>query len=476
MNVNLKKAAIAFFFLAAAALALFIKANPDFFVTKERGSFEYFRRAELFLSKGKYPDAINYFAKAYDMSPENRTIKSGLVYAYSKYGMVLAGQGLYDKAIDYLGKARDIISNASTVQNLALMYSKKALSEAGDGNWPAAMEDFANARQTAWDLEGPSRVLAGSLFADAVREYNLGHEPVALLCLKESVLLSEEGRAFEFLGNIYYRRGELSKAFFYWDKAKTLDPANKPLEEKLSRLGMEMELKKNEETKQSPHFEIRYEKDLAVDPRSFTEALDDAYLSVGKDLNYFPASKTVVYLYSADNFRKIFKLPDMVRAFYDGNIRMPIAQPLPNQNEFVSYIRHEYTHAILSAKTANRCPVWLSEGIAVWQEFKKEDAFMATLLQNMGDDPQTSIDLLDEAFSRAETLSRNGKDVRIYYLLAYSAVRYIVDTWGPGTLNAILERIANGQHAVNAIDDELLLSQKEFESRWKDYLIKRRQQ
>lgn len=473
MNVKLKKGITAFFFLAALALALFIKANPDFFTSKERGSFEYFRTAELSLSKGKYADAISYFAKAYDMSPENRTIKSGLVYAYSKYAMVLAEQGSYDKAVDYLKKACDVISNASTVQNLALMYSKKALSSAEAANWTASMEDLANARQTVEGLDAPARVLAGSLFADAVKEYNLGREAIALLFIKESVLLYEDVRALQFLGSIYYKRGELDKTLFYWNRAKALDPSDKVLAEKLSRLGMETELKKAEATRKLPHFEIRYEKDLAADPQVVSEALDEAYRSVGADLNYFPASKTVVYLYSANNFRKIFKLPDVVRAFYDGNIRMPL-QSLPDKNDLSRYIRHEYTHAILSAKTANRCPVWLSEGIAVWEEFKGDEAFMATLLQNMAGDPQTSIDMLEKAFSQAGEMARDGKDMRIYYLLAYSAVRYIVDTWGPGTLNAILDRIAKGQHAVNAIDDELLLSQKEFEARWKEHFIKGR--
>ena len=59
------------------------------------------------------------------------------------------------------------------------------------------------------------------------------------------------------------------------------------------------------------------------------------------------------------------------------------------------------------------------------------------------------------------------------YLLAYTAVEYMIDNWGMKGLNAVLKRIAEGQHAVNAIDDEFLLSEKEFQSRWKNFVMEK---
>ncbi|MCM8761190.1 MAG: hypothetical protein NC933_03555 [Candidatus Omnitrophica bacterium] len=51
-------------------------------------------------------------------------------------------------------------------------------------------------------------------------------------------------------------------------------------------------------------------------------------------------------------------------------------------------------------------------------------------------------------------------------VLAYTLVEYIVDEWGLPGLRDILSKIAGGQHAVNAIDDAFLMSEKEFERRW----------
>ena len=36
----------------------------------------------------------------------------------------------------------------------------------------------------------------------------------------------------------------------------------------------------------------------------------------------------------------------------------------------------------------------------------------------------------------------------------------------------VLKRLESDQHVINAIDDELLLSEKEFERRWGDYVKK----
>jgi hypothetical protein len=40
-------------------------------------------------------------------------------------------------------------------------------------------------------------------------------------------------------------------------------------------------------------------------------------------------------------------------------------------------------------------------------------------------------------------------------------------------MRRILDRIRGGQHVINAIDDEFLLSEKEFERRWQDYVIEK---
>lgn len=470
-------------FLTLAVIFAFIfviavKTNPGIFARGTSGSFEYFRRGEKLLEREKYRDAITYFQKAHDASPENKAIGSGLVYAYSKYGLVLAEKKDYARAVEYLIKAYEISDDISAVQNLAIMYSKKAVFEVEKGDWAGAMEDFTNARMVVFDSDSASKALGLSLFNDAAAAYKSGRTNIAALCARESLLAYEDARVFEFAGDIYYKERDLSRAVFYWNKARGLDPDDKELVEKIDRLAREEELAGTERLLRLAHFDIRYEKGLPIDAEALGETLREAYLDVGASLKYFPDSKTMVFFYSQKTFRELFNLPSAVRAFYDGNIRIPLPQePLDNKGALKRYIYHEYAHAVVSAKTNSNCPIWLNEGIAVWQEFKDAEPSILGVMAKVGGEVNVSLALLDKAFRAEDGKVAGGenKDMGSYYLLAYSAVKYILDNWGADGLNGILARIAAGQHAANAIDDELLLSEKEFDKRWSEYLKKRKE-
>ena len=461
----MKKIFVSILILAAALFIIIIKINPGLFTKKNLGSFEYIRTGENLLDKGKYSHAARYFERAYEASPENKDIRYYLVWAYSKYGFVLAEEEKYDEAIEYLTKAYDCLQNAGTMQNLAIIYSKRALVEARKGRWAEAMQNLATARSAASDSDNASKNLGISLFNDGVNEYKSGNDRLAILYVSEASLAYEDSRFLEFLGDIYYKKRELDRALFYWDKAKALKAAEDPaLVEKLEKLNKEIELSGREESLRFPHFELKFHKDLPIDADLVSQTLGKAYFDVGNDLGYFPPDKTVVFLYSQDNFKDIFKLPSIVRAFYDGNIRLPLPQNSIEKLELGPYIYHEYTHAVVSAKTNNNCPVWLSEGIAVWEEFRDKRPAVETLISKLKDGSNLSIQILDSAFKKE---SGEMSDMQMYYLLAYTAVEYIIDNWGMGGLRAVLSRMATGQHVVNAIDDEFLISEKEFDKRWK---------
>jgi tetratricopeptide (TPR) repeat protein len=56
-------------------------SNLPSILKRSTGSFEYIRKGEDLLDGGKYSQAIKYFEKAYEASPDNETISSDLVYA-----------------------------------------------------------------------------------------------------------------------------------------------------------------------------------------------------------------------------------------------------------------------------------------------------------------------------------------------------------------------------------------------------------
>jgi len=456
--------------LLAAVIVLFVAViRPNFgvFPQKMSGSFEYIRKGEYLFGKNKYAKAVKYFEKAYDSSPENETIKSYLVYAYSTYSKALAGSDKYDEAIDYLIKSYNITPNTSATQNLAMMYSQKALYEAQKGYLSKAGDLYAKMRELARGSGIVSQNLGVLLYNDGVSEYKSGREDMAILCLKESSLVSKEGRTFELLGDMYYKRAEFKMARFYWHRAKMLNPDNAELAVRLKKIGKEMALAAKEGQDRLPHFEIRYKKNLPIDKQLTAGILERAYADVGGDLAYFPKARTKVFFYSKEDFRNVFNMPHIVNAFYDGSIKIPAPDTRLDTEKFRRYIYHEYTHALISAKTNNNCPIWLNEGIALWEEYRGQRQTIESFLTKINPAPDISIRFLDETFKTSEA----AKDTALCYLLSYTLVNYILDKWGAAGLQGILKRLAGSQHIANAIDDEFLLSEKEFERRWRDYVL-----
>lgn len=434
------------------------------------GSFEYVRKGEDLFNKGKVKESIKYFEKAHLSSPENKDIKANIVHAYSVYASGLAESKDYDAAIKYLTKAHNIGSNSSTARNLAIMHSKRAQSASEKGDLAVVKEDLERARQVASVSDNASKNFSISLYNDAISYFKEGRDAFAIMLLKESLLIYEDASALELLGDIYYKRTDFEKARFYYGKAAALYADNKVLREKTEKAVKKIMLSREERSSQSPHFDLRYEKSMRLDEERLRKILELCYFDVGNDLKYFPDSKTVIFFYSYDNFRNIFKTPSIVRAFYDGNIHIPLPGTISNEEELAGYIYHEYTHAAISAMTNNNCPVWLSEGLAVWEEYKgKDDAVSELLSKSIDENTVFSINTLEKEFK-----NKNGdeKMQRSHYLLAYSIVKYMVDNWGIEGVRNLLAEIKDGRHVVNAIEDEFLLSEKEFEVRWQQYISK----
>ncbi len=463
-KISLNKLVLISLISIASLFILGYLVAPRILGNKTLGSFEYVRRGEELLDKENYKKAIYYFERAFQSSPENKAIKTSLAWAYTRYSITLMESANYDTAIGYLTKAYRIMPDINTRQNLSLAYRKKAFIRAEKGEWYGAIEDFTSSREIASESRSVSKNLLISLFNDAVTSYKAGREKIAIMCLIEASLVDDDSRVFEFLGDIYYRRTDLENALFYWNRSLELYSGNAGLKEKLDKLSKEMELAKTEKERALPHFELRYERSLGIDVAAVSGILENAYLDIGRDLNYFPASKTIVFFYSEKDFRNIFKMPSIVRAFYDGNIRMPFPEDDLDKKELTTYLYHEYAHAVVSALTKNNCPVWFSEGTATWEGFEKNDKLAKDILLKTVENKEFSIASLGRAFDAG------GKDMRLYYILSYTVVKYIVDNWGLGGLRDILKRVSSGQHIINAIDDRFLLSEKEFDKRWNAYV------
>lgn len=455
--------------VAVVAILLFLKADP-FLFNKSPGSYEYIRMGERLIEKKDIEGAVPFFEKAYASSPDNDSIRANLIWIYTIYAADLSENGKENRSIYFLKKAYDLKKNSATSQNLAIAYAKKGLSDIRKGDRLKAAEAFGVARDVASSSGRTSENLGIFLYNAAVKLMGEGKADGAMLLLNESILANESKYPIKFLGDIFYRKNDLEDAVFYWKRASELDSENKELADKIERVVKEIEALKSQEVVASGHFELRYDKKLVFDALAAEAALEKAYYKVGARLKFFPKEKTTVFLYSEADFRDIFKLSPLVRAFYDGNIRMPLPERPVEGEGLTQFIDHEYTHAVLSAMTDNRTPPWLGEGIAVWLQIKDDDPVIRQSLVKFGDLSGVTIDSIDRAF-RDSAIAK--EKIGLYYILSYTVVEYIDKVFGQRRLRGILERIKKGAHFANAMDDELLISEKELERRWREWTMKK---
>lgn len=433
------------------------------------GSFEYVRKGDALLDEGDFKGSIKCFEKAYDASPENNVIAAKLRNAYFDYSSYLAEAGDHDKAIGCLNRAVTVMPGARSSGRLALAYAGKAVSEIRAGKTAEARSDFDSSLEAASPYAAASRNLGIFLFNEAIVDYKSGRDETAIVLLKESSLAYKNASAFELLGDIYYNKMELRRARFYFGKGFSIEPRDPDIRGKLKKSIIDLRLAQNRESEESPHFEIRYDRQLPVNTQIVKGILERCYSDIGSDLKYFPASKTVIVFYSQDDFNKVFMVSGGTRALYDGNIRIPLPEgPIP-ERELAEYIFHEYTHAIISAKTGNNCPVWLSEGLAVWEARKYTGGSIPAEGIWVPDKAKFTINALYSGFNHKD---EPEEKIRNDYALSYSAVRFIIDNWGMAGVSGLLDRIKSGRHFTNAIDEEFLISEKEFEKRWKNYSLK----
>jgi hypothetical protein len=120
---------------------------------------------------------------------------------------------------------------------------------------------------------------------------------------------------------------------------------------------------------ESRHFTVRFEG--REDPAlvwALLERLESAYRDVGRQLGAFPGSRVPVMLYTDGEFPAHASVPHWAQGLFDGQIRLAVSWVAVHEESLDKTLRHEYTHALVHARTGGNVPTWLSEGLAIASE------------------------------------------------------------------------------------------------------------
>jgi len=112
---------------------------------------------------------------------------------------------------------------------------------------------------------------------------------------------------------------------------------------------------------------------------------------------------------------------------------------------------HEFCHVVTLAKTKNKMPRWLSEGISVHEETEQNagwgQAINARYREMLLDEQLTPLSELSSAFLTA----KSPLDVQFAYFESALAVRFLIERHGPEALNRVLDELGAGLQINDAL-------------------------
>ena len=210
------------------------------------------------------------------------------------------------------------------------------------------------------------------------------------------------------------------------------------------------------------HFIIRYRGGVnAVAGHIIGILLEEAYISVGGDFDYYLDEKVEAFLYAKERFRDITRSPSWAGAIYDGAIKIPTGGITEKTDLLEEVLFHEYTHAVVHRLSGGRAPMWLNEGIAQYEEGKRQEIYQPILRDILGGQRKISLRRLEGPF-----IGMNQEDATVAYLLSLSATEYLVREFGVTAIRYILDELGEGSELEEALFSVIYTSYDDLEKNW----------
>lgn len=282
-------------------------------------------------------------------------------------------------------------------------------------------------------------------------------------------------------GIAYFELRDYEKAVNYFEKALTLIPEGNVLginiEKYLQKAKEQLASVEGSTKDENQRFVIYYAGNSQQDIGDITmEILENLYDQITSDLNYKPDIQIVVIFYRTDEFYKLNNAANWVGALARGEkIMIPLRQGYSDLATVKGTLAHEFTHVIVNLKTKNRCPLWLNEGLAVYNQFQ---ASYGDATQLSGDYQRylNKVMVGDKSFGRLSSIDLNpsqtiySDNIPLGYLQSYLAVRLIIEKYGWHAIDSILSALAEGESVNNALEKSINKNLDEFENEFQTYV------
>ncbi len=274
------------------------------------------------------------------------------------------------------------------------------------------------------------------------------------------------------LADLLYDKDDLTGAVLHLEHGRQRTPAGSPERPHLDMLAARFSRAEKAEQKfssrESSHFLVKFDGNEDYDTwTKVRDILEDAYRDIGQKFSYFPAKSITVVLHTRAAFQSATGSPAWADGLYDGvlgRIQVPTQGALTDQAWLTRVLRHEFVHALLHQRMdGGHVPSWLNEGLAM--QLAGGDAWPDLDRVIRGEFTLIPLSHLEGGWTGFSSNLAN-----IAYLEGNSATAYLIERYGMGKVQDIIEALAGHQPMAAAIKDRLYISYDEFQQRWSEHI------
>ncbi|WP_427340526.1 peptidase MA family metallohydrolase [Caloranaerobacter sp. DY30410] len=214
---------------------------------------------------------------------------------------------------------------------------------------------------------------------------------------------------------------------------------------------------------ETEHFVIRFDGENEEIAYLTGKVAEKYYNAICEMFNYYPEEKSIIIIYNDGNEllknTRLSKQTYPMGVYYSGviNILSPKLWINDIENFNVIYekegpIVHEFTHLIVDKITHGNYPMWLTEGIALYTEYKLTGFEWGKDIRHVD---EVDIKSLDKNFYEL--------DQYIAYRKSFEVIKKISDIWGFKKLKDILITLGEGNNIKNSAKAVLKINLYEIE-------------
>ncbi|MFO0415728.1 MAG: peptidase MA family metallohydrolase [Pseudomonadota bacterium] len=213
-----------------------------------------------------------------------------------------------------------------------------------------------------------------------------------------------------------------------------------------------------------------------ISPRYWSDVSEEISLEVVRTHQHLtklfgaiPPFRSSVRLLDERAFYELTGAPGWTNAmFFRGEIIIPLSpsQPVDLENIRRS-VKHEYSHAVLSALSGGQIPGWLDEGLAQWIEGDENPALRATLKSYLKRAQPVPLALLQGGFTKL-----SPQMVPAAYAQSLLAVQALIKAYGITKFSEYLSALRGEEDKDLAFENTFGINLGEFEQRLSNTLIR----